>query len=68
MPYSDPDKKKEADKRYADDNRDAIRKRKAKWYQENKERVAANVRNHRREVAREKALESIRTITNQNEQ
>ena len=62
MPYADPEKKKQADREYAEQNREAIRKRKADWYQQNKQRVADNRRAHRRDVARESTLDVLRDI------
>lgn len=65
MPYADPERKRAADLKYAQENTESIRKRKAAWYQANKERVADKRRAHRRRVGQEAATDTLRRLNNE---
>lgn len=52
MPYKDPEKKREHDKRYREENREKISGGKKKWYEENRDRLRED-RKKNREKKRE---------------
>lgn len=64
MPYRDPEDKRRHNQEYAGENRKSIAERKARWYQENKERLTEKKRLDRRAIAKQDAAALIQNLIN----